>query len=143
MGLGDVSGLGQEEGHRVLGGRQDVGLRCVDDHDAPLGGRLDVDVVEADAGPAHDHEIGAGFEHLAGHLGGRPDDQRRGAGEHLHQLVGLQAEPDVHDVAGIAQVLEAAVGDLLGDEDPRHSGNTLVRALSRASVGGTHAIGFA
>jgi hypothetical protein len=41
-------------------------------------------------------------------------------------------------VAGITQLLEPAVGDLLGDEDARHSGNTLVRALSMASVGGRH-----
>jgi hypothetical protein len=34
-------------------------------------------------------------------VGGGPDDQRRGAGDDLDQLVGLQPEPDVHDMAGI------------------------------------------
>ena len=43
------------------------------------GGRLDVDVVEADAGPADDHQVGAGLEHLGGDRGGRPDDEGVGA----------------------------------------------------------------
>ena len=52
VGLGDVAGLGQQQGHGVLGGRQDVRLGGVHHHDAASGGRFDVDVVEADAGPA-------------------------------------------------------------------------------------------
>ena len=75
VGLGDVAGLGQQQGHGLLGGRQDVGLGGVDHHHPALGGRGHVDVVEADAGPAHHHQVGAGREHLGGDRGGRADDQ--------------------------------------------------------------------
>ena len=75
VGLGDVAGLGEQQRHRVLGRRQDVRLRRVDDHHAAAGGRLDVDVVEADAGPADDDQVGAGGEDLGGDLGGRADDE--------------------------------------------------------------------
>ncbi len=57
MGLGDVAGLGQQQSHGVLGRREDVRLRSVDDHHAALGGRGGVDVVEPDAGPSHDHQV--------------------------------------------------------------------------------------
>ena len=63
VGLGDVAGLGQQQRHRVLGGRHDVALRRVDDHHAARGGRLGVDVVEADAGPPDDEQVAAGGEH--------------------------------------------------------------------------------
>ena len=59
--LRHVAGLREEQRHRVLGGREDVRLRRVDHHHAAAGGRLDVDVVEADAGPADDDEVGAGL----------------------------------------------------------------------------------
>jgi hypothetical protein len=68
--LGHVAGLRQDEGHRVLGRRHDVGLWRVDDHDpAPRGG-LEVDVVQADAGPPHDQQDVGGFQHLGRHLRG-------------------------------------------------------------------------
>ena len=76
VGLGDVARLGEQQRHGVLGRRQDVRLRRVDDHHAAAGGRLDVDVVEPDAGPPHHDEVGAGLEHLGGDLRGRPHDQR-------------------------------------------------------------------
>ena len=75
VGLGDVPGLGQQQGHGLLGGREDVRLGGVDHHDPALGGRVDVDVVEPDAGPAHHDEVGAGRQHLGGDRGGRADDQ--------------------------------------------------------------------
>ena len=54
VGLRHVAGLGQQQRHGLLGGREDVRLRGVDDHHALAGGRLDVDVVETDAGPPDD-----------------------------------------------------------------------------------------
>ena len=78
VGLGDVPGLGQQERHRLLGGRQDVRLGGVDDHDAAFGGRGDVDVVEADPGPTDDDEVRPGGQHLGGDRGRRADHQRRG-----------------------------------------------------------------
>ena len=67
VGLGDVARLGEQQGHRLLGGRKDVRLRRVHDHDAPIGRRIHVHVVEPDAGTTDDDEVGAGGEHLRGH----------------------------------------------------------------------------
>jgi hypothetical protein len=83
--LRHVTCLSQQQRHRVLGRGQDVGLRGIDDHHAPLGGVLHVDVVQPDPRPAHDHEIGAGIEDVGRHLGGGPDDQRVGAGNGFEQ----------------------------------------------------------
>ncbi len=106
VGLGNVAGLGEEEGHGLLGGRQDVRLRRVDHHDAPLGGGGHVDVVEPDAGPADDHEIATGLEHLGGHRRGRADDERLGPRHRGHELIGREIELHVDLVARIGQKVE-------------------------------------
>jgi hypothetical protein len=87
VGLGHVAGLGQQERHRVLGRRQDVRLRRVDDHHAPAGGRLDVDVVQADAGPADHHEVGPGLQHVGRDRRRRADDQGVGTLDRDQQLL--------------------------------------------------------
>ena len=79
VGLGHVAGLGEQQRHRVLGGGDDVRLRGVDDHHAAAGRRLDVDVVEADAGPPDHQEVGPGGEHGVGDRRGGADDQGVGA----------------------------------------------------------------
>jgi hypothetical protein len=118
--LGDVPGLCQEQGHRVLGRRDDVGLRRVHDHHATRRRRLDVDVVEADARAADDDQLVGGSEHLGRHLGGRPDDECAGARDRGEQLVRGQADPNVDVVAGGPEAVETTVGDCFGDEDARH-----------------------
>ncbi len=132
--LGDVAGLGQQQRHGVLGRRQDVRLRRVDHHHAPLGGRVDVDVVEADAGPAHHHQVRAGLQHLAGHLGGGADDEGGRPVHDVDQLVGVEPEPDIDHVAGVTEPLEPAVGDLLGHEDARHRAQVWPGALARTNL---------
>ena len=57
--LRDVASLREQQRQRVLGGGQHVRLRRVHHHHAATRGRLDVDVVEADAGAADDDEVGA------------------------------------------------------------------------------------
>ena len=118
VGLGDVAGLGQQQGHGLLGGRQDVGLRGVDHHHAPLGGRGDVDVVEADAGPADHDQVGARRQDLGGHRVAErmisawaPDDGRRPAPRGT-------APAHVHLVAGSAMQVEPGLGQLFGDQYP-------------------------
>ena len=58
VGLRDVARLREQQRHRVLGRREDVRLRRVHDHHAAARRLGDVDVVEPDAGPADDDEIG-------------------------------------------------------------------------------------
>ena len=57
--LRHVARLREQQRDRVLGRREDVRLRRVHDHHAAPGRLRDVDVVEADAGPADDDEVGA------------------------------------------------------------------------------------
>ncbi len=71
-------------------------------------------------GAADDDEVGPRLEHLGRDLRGGPDDQRGGPRYHGEQLVGREAQLDVHVVAGVAELLQPAVGDLLGHEDARH-----------------------
>ena len=92
VGLRDVAGLGEQQRHRVLGRRDDVALRRVDHHHAAARGGVDVDVVEADAGPADHHQLVGGLEHLGGDLRGRADDQRVRADDAGEQVVGRQIE---------------------------------------------------
>ena len=120
VGLGDVAGLGQQEGHRVLRRREHVRLRRVDHHHAPAGGRLDVDVVEADARPAHHHQLGRGVQDVGRDLRGRADDEGVRVLDRLEQLLRGEPEPDVHVVAGRPQAVQSVVGDLFGDEHPGH-----------------------
>ncbi len=87
VGLGEVAGLGEQEGHGVLGGRQDVGLRGVHHHHPPSGGGGHIDVVDADTRPSHDHEVGAGREHAGVDGGGGADDEGVGAD---HRLLGAR-----------------------------------------------------
>ena len=61
-----------------------------------------------------------GGQHVGGDRGGRADDQGVGARHGLDQLLRGQVELEVDLVAGGAEAVEAAVGDLLGDEDARH-----------------------
>ena len=83
------------------------------------GGGLDVDVVEADAGPADDDQSSAPLEHLGGDLGGRADDQAR-AHRGCRCSSSVEVELHVDLVAGGAQAVEAAFGDLFGDKDASH-----------------------
>ncbi len=55
---GMLPGRGQQQGHRVLGGRDDVRGGRVDHHHAARGGRRHVDVVQPDPGPRHHLEPG-------------------------------------------------------------------------------------
>ncbi len=58
----DVARQRQHQADRVLRGGDGVALGGVDDDDAALGRRLDVDVVDADAGAADDQQLGRGLE---------------------------------------------------------------------------------
>ena len=140
MCLRQVARLGEEQRHRLLGRGENVRLWRVDDHHAPAGGRRHVDVVEPDAGPTDDDEVGTCLEHVRRDLGRGADDEAMRAGHRLPQLVGREAQALFDLVARFPKVGEAARGQLLGHEDPghrRHAGRnprTGRRPLSRAAA---------
>ena len=89
--LGSLAGEGHHEGEGLLCGGNGVTAGGVHHHDAALGGDGDVDVVHADAGTAHDFEVGGGFEHLGGHLGTTADDDGVSCAGCLdHGVLGLE-----------------------------------------------------
>ena len=94
----------------------DVG--SVHDHHAAAGGLGDVDVVEADARPPDHDEVGAGREHLGGHLGRAADHQARDARQRRGQLLGRETGLDLDVEPGRAHRFEPAFGERFGDEDP-------------------------
>ena len=55
--LRHVAGDREQQPHGVLGGADDVRAGRVHHHDARLGGGLDVDVVQPDAGPRHHPQV--------------------------------------------------------------------------------------
>ena len=118
MRLRNVARLGKQQRHRVLGRRDDVALRGVDDHHAAPRRCSDIDVVEADAGPA-DHQQGVGvLQHLGRDLSGRADDQRLCTSDVVGQR--RQVEPHIDHMTSGTQAIEAALGDFFCDKDPRH-----------------------
>jgi hypothetical protein len=120
VGLGDVAGQREQQRERVLGGRDDVGLRRVGDHDAALGGRGHVDVVDAHAGAA-DRLQARG---LVDQVGG---DLRRAADQEPVELADARLEVEPvgveagRDVEVLLQQRDAAGADVLGDEDLGHA----------------------
>src|SRR5207249_3262115 len=98
---------------RVLGGGDDRRLRGVGDDDPAPRRRLDVDVVDADAGAADHLETHGPFEQFRGEQRLRADDDRVVvADDRLERAVGVDV-----DVEARAEQLDAGVGDLLPDED--------------------------
>src|SRR5690606_28119463 len=84
--LSDIAGGGEDQGDGVLGGAGDIGGRCVHDHDAGLGRRLYVDVVEPHAGASDDAQLGRARNGLGVHLGGAANDQSVHVGERGQEL---------------------------------------------------------
>ena len=96
-GAGGVAGDGEQQRDGLLGGRDDVGGRRVDDHDAAGGGGGHLDVVQTDAGAGDDLEPRRGGDRLGVDLGGAADDHRVGVGERGEQRRPVGAV-DVADV---------------------------------------------
>ena len=68
---GNLAGEGEEEGDGVLGRGDGVAVGRVHHHDAAGRRRLDIDIVDPDAGAPHDPERPGPLEERRRHLGGR------------------------------------------------------------------------
>ena len=120
VGLGNLARQRHHQGDGVLGCRDGVAEGRIHDDDAPRRGRLHVDVVDADAGPAHHLEVGGRGEHFPGDLGGGADGEAVIVGDGLLQR--LLRQPDLH-VGVDAALLEdgdGGGGELVGDEYAGH-----------------------
>ena len=118
MRLRDVAREGDQEPDRLLRGRDDGRVGRVRDDDPAVRRRIDVDVVDPDAGPAdHLQPVGA-LDQVGGQLGRRADDDRVVVADGLREI-GVAVDVDVEV---LAEQLDARLGDRLADEDPRAFG---------------------
>jgi hypothetical protein len=116
VGLGDVPRLREHERERVLGGRDDVRLRRVDDHHASTRGGLDVDVVEPDP-RARDHlQVLARLDHVRRDLGLRAHDERVVRRDDADEVAGRELGADV-DLEVTPEQVEPRLRQRFGDED--------------------------
>ena len=132
VGLRGVASLRQEQGHRLLGGADDVGLRRVDHHDAAARGGFDVDVVQADPRARHHLQLWRGGEHLVGDLRGAADDERVVGRDLGREVAPGEVGANVH-LEVLAEQLQPLLGELLGDEDP-HEARDSMKTVSAAAT---------
>ena len=118
VGRRDVPRGGEQQPDRQLGGADDVGLRRVDHHHAGLGGRLDVDVVQADARAGDDLELPGRGERLGVDLGRAADQDRVDVGNGRQQR-GAVGAVAVADLEVRAERVDGGGRELFGDEDDR------------------------
>ena len=106
----------EEQGQGVLGGRDGVAGRSVDDRDAGGGGGGDVDVVDADAGTADDDQSLAGGDGLGVGLDAAAHEQGVVLRQGREELVARQAHANV-DVVLLLEQGDALGRQLLSNED--------------------------
>ncbi len=75
MGLCNVAGQRHQHGTGQLGGGDSVAAGRIHDHNAVLRRRFNIDVIDPDAGAAHDFQPRSGLDHLARDLRFGPHDQ--------------------------------------------------------------------
>ena len=108
MCLGDVPAEREQHRHRVLGGRHDVRRRRVDDEDAARRGRIDVDVVEADASASDDAKTISGVDELRCHCSAAAGDERVRLRDRFQKVGALEAGAVIEiDVVSLTKDLEA------------------------------------
>ena len=134
--LRDVAREREQQPDRVLGGRDDVRLGRVR-HDDPAPGRsVDVDVVDADAGPADDLQPRGARDHIRRDLRRGTDDQALVA---VDDLLERRVRVDV-DLEMLTQQVDARIRDLLTDEDAHRQTLTGVSNASNARGDGDAAL---
>ena len=116
VGRRGLAGQAVEQREGVLGGRDRVAGRGVDDGDARPRRRVEVDVVHADPGPPDDDEARARGDQRRIDLDLAADDQGVVLGQDRAQLVARETGAHV-DLVIAAQDLETLRGDRFGDQD--------------------------
>ena len=66
MGLGYVATERQQKGHRMLGSGDSVSARRVHNNNTAYAGGVYIDIIDANAGPAHNFELVSRLKHFFG-----------------------------------------------------------------------------
>ena len=117
MRLRDVARECEQHPHRVLRRGHHVRLGRVRDDDAALGGGVHVHVVHADARAADRAQPLGLRDQVRVELRGRADQHPVELADPALELAVLPVDPELDVEAGVAQQLDAAVADLLLDQD--------------------------
>ena len=107
----------EQQGERVLGGRDHVGLGRVGHDHAALRGRIHVHVVHPHAGAADRLQALGAVQQVGVELRGRADQDAVELADAALELVLVPVDADLDLEAGVVQQLHAGVADLLLDED--------------------------
>src|SRR3954447_6513252 len=116
IGGGDTSGEPEHERQRVLGGRDRVAGRGIDDDDARTRGCIEIDVVDTDARAADDDEVLAGADQVGVDLDLAPDEEGLVVGQDLAELRAREARSLV-DLVVLVERRETFGGDWFRDQD--------------------------
>ena len=119
MGVGDVPGERQHQGQCMLSRRDRVPLRGIHDNHAALGGRRHVHVVDADASPADDPQLGGRLNDVGGHRGAGADHQGVVVANDRLQLFRWQARSHIH-LSHLGQDVDPCLIDGIGYQNLRH-----------------------
>ena len=115
--LRNIAGQREQQGHRVLGRRDDVRLGRVGYDHSAAGGRIDIDVVDADTGTGHDLQaVGLG-QQVSIDLGGRADQDAVEVGDASLELGAIPRCAQLDLEPGGTQQLDSGIADLLRDEN--------------------------
>ena len=138
IGRRDLAGGGEHHRDGMLGGRDGVAERRVHDDDALGGGGLDVDIVDADTGPADDLEVGGRRDHVSVRLAGRTHGEAVILRDDLDQIFLGQTNLDVGFDAARLEDFDGGGGERVSDEDFRHvvsfSGKNFTPVFPRQAV---------
>ena len=130
VGLRDVTGLGQQQGDGVLGGREDVRLRRVDHDDTRVAWRQAMSTLSR---PIPALPTTCNWRPAASTSSSTLVAERTmragGARDSLEEVPVRQAEPDVDMVARLSQEVEAGLGDFFGYQDAGHGGHGPTKGL--------------
>jgi hypothetical protein len=115
----DLARQRHHQRHRVLGRGDGVAERRVHHDDAAGRGRRQVDIVDADAGPADDLEPAGPLDDLGRDLAERAHGEAVIAGDRLGQrrLVGAELGPVVGLDAAVGEDFHRRRRQLVGDQD--------------------------
>src|SRR5579863_1924868 len=132
--LRDASRQREQQSHRVLGGRDDVRLRCVGDDDATSRRRSDIDVVDPDPGPGDDDEPLAALDQLGGQLRRRANQDRVELTDPPGQLLDVPVETRL-DIEVFAQQRQAGLADVLTNKYPQaHASASSAKSMQLVSA---------
>ena len=119
VGGGKVARERQHHGDDVLGRRDGVAGRGVEDENAVSCRGLDVDVVHAHTGTPDHAQSRCRIEDLGRDLGLAPDHERVVVADAFAQRARLEPGHDIHLARG-TQAGDAVLGDRVGNEDAGH-----------------------